>query len=78
MCCAHLAHVCRLSIVFLTCRRLLSPQLFIGGLVFGNVTTEEGGALVNLLVSRCSGASLEHDLRHTGRLVQLPYGAEIR
>lgn len=53
-------------------------QLFIGGLVFGNVTTEEAGALVNLLVSRCSGASLEHDLRHTGRLVQLPYGAEIR
>jgi hypothetical protein len=53
-------------------------QVFVGGLVFGNATADEATALVDLIVSRCAGASLEPELRNLGRLVQLPYGTEIR
>jgi hypothetical protein len=54
------------------------PQLFVTGLVFGNASEADAGVIADTLISRCSGAALEMDLRNTGRVVQLPYAAEVR
>jgi hypothetical protein len=52
--------------------------MFVEGMIFGNTTVAEATSLVDLIASRIKGADLEADLRHTNRLVSLPYGTEIR
>jgi hypothetical protein len=52
--------------------------MFLEGMIFGNATSDEAVALVDLITTRFAGAALEQDLRNTNRLVRLPYGAEIR
>ena len=53
-------------------------QIFVTGLVFGNVSMDDARVITDMLANRCTGAPLELDLRNVNRIVQLPYAAEIR